>query len=137
MGYAVEIPADGAAGFTLCCDACGRTQAFAARFMGERVLQLGRARREGWGWRRDGRLVDHQLGDRIVRRVARLCPLCALVERHETEGGLWGRALLEAIGALRSELVAADQVPDARNMVPPTPAHLHPSGQLDLFGHPT
>lgn len=140
MGWAVEIPADQAAGFTLVCDGCGRTQAFPARFMGERVLQLGRARREGWGWRRDGRLVEHALGEgRAVRRVARLCPCCDLVERHETEGGLWGRALLEAIGALRAELVAEPvkcAVDPGAESKACGPLRLHPSGQLDLFGHP-
>jgi hypothetical protein len=155
MGSAVEIPADRADGFALACDECGRVERFKARFMGCRVRELGRARREGWGWRRDGRLVDHAMPDgSIGRRVARLCPACDAIERQAAEGGLWGH-LLAGLRAFRAELPgqasgfpsqvqnrtdiaqAVDAASIPRGGASAAVVHLHPSGQLDLFGHPT
>jgi hypothetical protein len=139
MGWAVEIPADRADGFALCCDECGRVERFKARFMGCRVRELGRARREGWGWRRDGRLVDHPLPDgSIGRRVARLCPACDAIERQAAEGGLWGH-LLAGLRAFRAGLVepVKREVGCGPESKACEPVHLHPSGQLDLFGHPS
>lgn len=134
MGRAVLVPADGRPGFTLTCDECGRCQEFAARFMGERVLQLGRARREGWGWCH-ARLVEHRLDDGLaLQRVPRLCPTCAAIARHAREGGLWGHLLAELRSA-RAGAAAAVPEPASPLREPPAPVHVRPSGQLDLFGH--
>jgi hypothetical protein len=140
MGFAVEIPADGAAGFALCCDECGRVERFKARFMGCRVRELGRARREGWGWRCSGRLVEHDLGDgRTVRRVARLYPGCAGIERHAAEGGLWGH-LLAGLRASGQASGFPSQVQNRTDIAPAVDTASIPrggaSGQLDLFGSP-
>lgn len=135
MGLAVHLPADGKGGFTLCCVECGRTQEFKARFMGCRVRELGRAQREGWGFR-EGVLVEERLDDGGTRlRVARLCPTCAVIERHAREGGTWGYLLAE-LRAARAGVVAAPVEPPAgRDTSRPVP-QVWPSGQLDLFGLP-
>jgi hypothetical protein len=136
MGWAVEIPADGQDGFTLCCGECGRSERFQARFMGCRVRELGRARREGWGFRDGSPIVPGSMG--MGGRVERLCPVCAAIQAHARDGGLWGH-LAHELRAFRGELAADPQESRADPRItqtdPAPPVHLHPSGQLDLFGH--
>lgn len=138
MGLAVHLPADGRDGFTLTCVECGRCQAFKARFMGCRMRELGCARREGWGFR-EGVLVEVLDDGHVRRRVARLCPTCAVIERHAREGGTWGHLLAE----LRATRAGLGEGADQRGVVlgreseaeRPVP-QVWPSGQLDLFGLP-